>query len=84
MVLNTYRKMILLGTYWDGTSYQDADHSIIINRIQSVSGIFCNLLVVSVFWKVQIQLYIASDPTDGKIRCMYKAVKKTKVIRRYM
>ena len=27
---------------------------------------------------------MASDSTDGEIRCMYKAVKKTKVIRRYM
>ena len=36
------------------------------------------------FMIVQIQPAIASDSTDGEIRCTYKAVKKTKVIRRYM
>ena len=27
---------------------------------------------------------MASDSTDGEIRCMYKSVKKIQVIRRYM
>ena len=47
-------------------------------------GIIHTLLGVAVCWKVYIQLAIASDSTDGETRCMYKAVKKTKVIRRYM
>ena len=34
--------------------------------------------------KVHNQPDIASDSTDGEIRCMYKAVNKTKVIRGYM
>ena len=64
--------------------HQDADHARIINRRRSVSGIIHTLLGVSVYWKVQIQPAIASDSTDGEIRCMYKALKQTKVIRRYM
>ena len=47
-------------------------------------GIIHTLLGVAVCWKLQIQPAIASDSTDGEIRCIYKAVKKTKVIRRYM
>ena len=31
-----------------------------------------------------IQPAIEYDSTDGEIRCMYKSVRKTKVIRRYM
>ena len=42
------------------------------------------MLGVSVFWKVQIQPYIASDYTDVEIGFMYKSVNKNKVIRRYM
>ena len=64
--------------------HQDADHARILNRRRSVSGIIHTLLGGAVCWKVHIQPAIASDSTDGEIRCMYKAVKKTKVIRRYM
>ena len=64
--------------------HQDADNDRILNIRRSVSGIIHTLLGVSVCWKVQIQPAIASDSTDGEIRCMYNAVKKTKVIRRYM
>ena len=34
--------------------------------------------------KLQIQIDVASDSTDGKIVCMYKAIEKNKCIRRYM
>ena len=50
--------------------HQDADHARIINRRRSVSGIIHTLLGVAVCWKVQIQPAIASDSTDGEIRCM--------------
>ena len=60
--------------------HQDADHARIINRRRSVSGIIHTLLGVSVCWKIHIQLDIASESTDGEIRCMYKDVNKTKVI----
>ena len=59
--------------------HQCADHARIINRRQSVSGILHTLLGVAVFWKLHIQPAIASDSTDGEIRCMYRDVKKTKV-----
>ena len=42
------------------------------------------MLDVDVCWILQIQSDIASESTDGEIRWMYKAVKKTKVIQRYM
>ena len=45
--------------------HQAADHAIIIERRRSVSGIIQTLLGVDVFWKVQIQPYVASDSTDG-------------------
>ena len=64
--------------------YQDSDHTRILNRRRSVSGILHDLLGVAVCWKLQTQTAIASDSTDGEIRCMYRAVKKTKAIRRYM
>ena len=41
------------------------------------------MLGVAVCCKVQIQPAIASDPTDGEIRYMYKAVNKIKFIWRY-
>ena len=47
--------------------HQYVDHAIIINIRQSVSGIIHTILGVAVYWKVQIQLAIASDSTDGKI-----------------
>ena len=50
--------------------YQDADHARILNRRRSVSGIIHTLLGVAVLWKVQIQQAIASESTDGEIRCM--------------
>ena len=55
-----------------------------LNRRRSVSGIIRALLGVSVFWKVQNQPYVAYDSTDGKIRYVYKDVKKTNSIQRYM
>ena len=58
--------------------HQDADDDIILNRRRSVSVIIHNLLNVAVFWKVQIQPYVASNSVDGEIICIYKAVKKTK------
>ena len=64
--------------------HQNSDYAIILNIRRSVLGIIHTLLSVAVFWKVQIQPYIASDSTDGEIRCMYKFVNKTKVIRIYM
>ena len=64
--------------------HQDADHAIILNRRWSVSGIIYTLLGVSVSCKLQIHTDIASDSTDVEIRCMYKSVNKTKVIRRCM
>ena len=64
--------------------HQDADYARIINRRRSVFGIIHTILGVSICWKAQIRPDIASDSTDGEIRCMYKAVKKTKVFRRYM
>ena len=63
--------------------HQDADHARILNRRRSILGIINTLLGVAVCWKVQIHPSIASDSTDGEIRCMYKAIKKTKVIKRY-
>ena len=42
------------------------------------------MIGVVVCFKVQIQPTIASNSTDGEIRCMYKAFNKTKAIRRYM
>ena len=62
----------------------DADHDIIIDKRRLVSGIFHNMLGVAVCWKVHIQPAISHDSTDGEIRCMYKYVKKTQVIQRYM
>ena len=41
------------------------DHAIIPNRRQSVSGVIQTLLGVSVWWKVQIKPYVASESTDG-------------------
>ena len=64
--------------------YQDADHAIIFNKRQSVSGIIHTMLGVYVFCQLQIKEAIASDYTDGEIRFMCKSVKKNKVIRRYM
>ena len=64
--------------------HQDVDHTILSNIRRSFSVIYHTLLVVSVFWRLQIQLDVASDSTNGKSRCMCKVVKKTKDIRRYM
>ena len=64
--------------------HQDTDHARIINRRQSVSVIIHTLIGVVFCWKVHIQPAISYDSTDGEIRCMYKAVNKNKVIRRYM
>ena len=64
--------------------HKDAYHATILNIIRSVSGIINIIIGVAVCCKLQIQPAIASDSTDGEIRCMYKAAKKTKVIRRYM
>ena len=64
--------------------YQNADNEIIINRTRSVPGIIHILLGVSVCCKLQILPDIASDSNYWEIRCMYKNVKKTNVIQRYM
>ena len=45
--------------------HQDANHPIILNRRRSVSGIINNLLGVAVCCKVYIQIFVASDSTDG-------------------
>ena len=42
------------------------------------------MIGVAVLWKVQIQPAVAYDSNDGEIRCMCKAVNKTKFIWRYM
>ena len=93
---NSYDGSNIIRLTWSGNQFedhtimnflechQDADHSIILNRRLSVSGIIHTLIGVYVWWKVHIQLAISSDSTDGEIICMYKAVEKTKVIRRYM
>ena len=41
------------------------------------------MLGVDVFWKVKIKTAIDYESTDGEIRYMYKAFKKTRVVRRY-
>ena len=46
------------------------DHARIIKIIQSVSGILHTMLGIYVYWKVHIQPAIASEYTDGEIRCM--------------
>ena len=45
--------------------HQYAYHAIILNIRRSVSGILHTMIGVSIFWKVHIQLDIASDSTDG-------------------
>ena len=64
--------------------HQDADNSIIINLRRSVSCILHTLLGVSVLWKVHVQPSISSEYTNKEIICMYKTVKKTNAISRYM
>ena len=64
--------------------HQDANHARITNRRRSVLGIIHTILGVDVCSKLQIQPAIASEFTEGEIRCMYKDVKKNKVIRGYM
>ena len=59
-------------------------HTRILNRRRSVSVILHTLIGVAVCCKVQIQPDVASECTGGEIRFMYKAVNKTKVIKRYM
>ena len=50
--------------------HQDADHARIINIRCSVSVIIHTLLGVAVCFRLSIQPDIASDSTDGEIRCM--------------
>ena len=64
--------------------HQYADYSRIINIRRSVSGILHILIGVALWCKLQIQPDIDSNYTDGEIRYMYKAVKKTNAICRYM
>ena len=64
--------------------YQYADHDIIINRRQSVSGIIHTIIGITFCWKIQIQPYVASGSTNGEIRYMYKDVSKYKAFCRYM
>ena len=61
-----------------------ADHAVIINRRRSVSGIIHALFGVAEWWKLQIQLYVASDYTGKTIRYMRKNLKKIKAIWQYM
>ena len=93
---NSYDESNVISITWSGNNvedhkthnclecHQDADHAIIIIRKRLILSIIHNLLGVTICCKVQIQPSIASDSTYGEIRCKYKAVKKTKVIRRYM
>ena len=93
---NSYDESNVIRIAWSGNQvedhttqnclecHQDADHTKILNIRRSVSVIIHTLLSVYVFWKLQIQLAIASDSTNGEIICMYKDVKITKVIWRYM
>ena len=60
--------------------HQEADHAIIINTRQSLSVIIYSLSGVAVYWKLLIQISVASDSTYGEIRCIQKAVRKTKAI----
>ena len=64
--------------------HQYAFHARIINRRRSVSGILHTLLGVAVCLKLLIQPAVAYASTDGGIRCMNKALKKTKATRIYM
>ena len=64
--------------------HQDSDNARILKIRLPVLGIIHTLVGVSVCWKLQTQPAIESDSSDGEIICIYKAVKKTKVIRRYM
>ena len=64
--------------------HKDAYHDRNINIIMSISGIIHTLLRVAVFWKLYIQSAVASEFTDGYIIFIYKAVNKTKAIRKYM
>ena len=85
---NSYNGSNFIRITWSGNQFEDhttqnclechqnSDHDRIINKRGSVSGIIHTLLGVAVFWKVQIQPDIVSDPTDGEIICMYKYVKK--------
>ena len=58
--------------------HQCAYHDRIINRRRLVSGIIHILLGVEFFCKVQIQLAIAFEYTDGEIRYIHKAINKNK------
>ena len=50
--------------------HQDADNGIIIDRSWSVSGIVHTILGIVVFCKVHIKPDLASESTNGDIRCM--------------
>ena len=64
--------------------HQDADQSIIINIIFSVSGILHTLIGIAVWFKLHILSAKSSDSTGVEIRCMYKSVKKDNVFWIYM
>ena len=85
---NSYDGSNFIRLTWSGNQVEDhttknclechqyADHARILNRRRSAFGIIHTLLGVAVCCKVQIHPAIASDSTDGEIRCMYKALKK--------
>ena len=60
------------------------DHAQILNRRRYVSVIMKTLLGIIVLWKLQMNPYVTSDSTNGKKCYMYKYVKNTKAIWRYM
>ena len=60
------------------------DQDIILNIRWSVLGIIHTVLGVSFFWIVQTQTDVVSESNDGEVRCIYKAVKKTKAFLRCM
>ena len=64
--------------------HQNAENIVPFNRRRSFLEIIHTLLGVSLFWRVQIQLAVASEYTEGLIKYMYNCVKKTIGIIRYM
>ena len=61
--------------------HQYSNYARIVNIRLLVSVIIYTLLGDSSCLKVQIQPDVASESTDGEIRCIYKYVKKTMAIR---
>ena len=64
--------------------HQYSDHALILNRRIHVSGIIHTILGVSLLWTFQIKSAVASASTGEEIHYMYKSIKNTKDIQRYM